>query len=73
MGALVIFTAWPLCPWGNSPLYPLSRKLGGSHKRSGHFGEKNISCFYRESNNDFSVIQTIAGSDLLQFDRHGRR
>jgi len=40
MGAVVIFTVWPLCPWGNSPLYPLSRRLGGSRRRSRQFGEK---------------------------------
>jgi hypothetical protein len=30
MGSVVIFIAWPLYPWGNSPFYLLSRRLGES-------------------------------------------
>jgi hypothetical protein len=30
---------WPLYPQGNSPWYPLDRRLGGSQSLSGHGGE----------------------------------
>jgi hypothetical protein len=29
-------------PRGKSPLYPLDRRLGGPHSRSGRFGEEKI-------------------------------
>jgi hypothetical protein len=32
---VVSFTPVPLYPWGNGPRYPLNRRLGGPHSRSG--------------------------------------
>jgi hypothetical protein len=41
---VVSFTALKLYPRGTSPRYPLDRKLGGPHSRSGRSGEiKNLS------------------------------
>jgi hypothetical protein len=40
---LVSFTSRPLYPWGKSPCYPMSRRLGGPQNRCGHGGEENNS------------------------------
>jgi len=40
---VVIFTPRPLYSQGKSPLYPLDRRLGGPHHRSGHGGEEKNS------------------------------
>jgi hypothetical protein len=47
---VVSFTPRPLNPQGKSPSYPLDRKLGGPHSRSGNGGEKKIPSPYRDSN-----------------------
>jgi hypothetical protein len=39
---VVSFTVLPLYPGGKSPRYPLDRRLGGPHSRSGRFGEEKI-------------------------------
>jgi hypothetical protein len=36
------FTPQPLYPRGRSPHYPLDRRLGGPHSRSGRFGEVTL-------------------------------
>jgi len=38
---VVNFTPRPLYPRGESPLYPLDRRLVGPQNRSGHGGEKS--------------------------------
>ena len=38
----------------------LNRRLGGTQRWSGRFAEEKLSCSWRESNNDFSVIQSVA-------------
>jgi hypothetical protein len=39
---VINFTPRPLYPRGKSPRYPLNRRLGGPHSRSGRFGEERI-------------------------------
>jgi hypothetical protein len=39
---VVSFASLPLYPRGKSPRYPLDRRLGGPHSRSGRFGEEKI-------------------------------
>jgi hypothetical protein len=50
---VVNFTPQPLYPRGDSPRYPLDRRLGGHQSRSGQSGEEN-------SNSNPSVVQPVA-------------
>jgi len=45
---------------GKSPWYPLDRRLGGSHSRSGHGGEEKNSSPCRESNPRTPIVQPVA-------------
>jgi hypothetical protein len=45
---VVRFTLFPLYPQGNSPRYPVYRRLGGSQNRSGRHGEVKINIIYFE-------------------------
>jgi hypothetical protein len=42
-GGAFSFTPWSLYSKGESPWYPLDRRLGGPRNRSGHGGEENNS------------------------------
>jgi hypothetical protein len=44
--------------WGNSPWYPLDRRLGRPQSRSGRRGENSWP--YLDSNSDPSVVQPVA-------------
>jgi hypothetical protein len=44
-------------PRGESPRYPLDRRLGGPQSRSGRHGENYWP--YRDSNSDSSVVQPV--------------
>jgi hypothetical protein len=61
-----VVTPWPFYasppPRRDMPVYTLNRRMGGPHSPSGRFGEEKISCRYRESNHDPSVIQSTAYS-----------
>jgi hypothetical protein len=46
-----------LQPQGETPQYPLNRRLGGPQSWSEHFGEENP-CW--ELNHDASIIQPVA-------------
>jgi hypothetical protein len=47
---VVSFMPWPLYPLGNSPWYPLDRRLGWLHKHSGHCRGEKTSHPCQESN-----------------------
>jgi hypothetical protein len=55
---VVSFTPLPLYQRGQSPPYPLNRRLGGPQSGSGRCGEN--SCPHRDSNSDPSVVQSVA-------------
>jgi hypothetical protein len=44
---VVSFIPRQIYPWRNSPRYPLDRRQGGPHKRSGRRGEQKISSLSR--------------------------
>jgi hypothetical protein len=41
------------------PWYPLDRRLGETQCQSGSCGDETISCFFPESNPNFSVVQPV--------------
>jgi hypothetical protein len=56
--SVVSFTPRLLYPRGNSPRYPLDRKLDGPQSRSGRRGENSWPNW--DSNSDSSVVQPVA-------------
>jgi len=43
--SMVSFTPLPLYPLGTGPRYPLIRKVGGPHERSGHSRVQSVNLF----------------------------
>jgi hypothetical protein len=56
-GELHAPAAWPQ---GNSPWYPLDRRLGGPQSRSGRRAEEEDSQPHRESNPRTPIVQPVA-------------
>jgi hypothetical protein len=46
-------------PPGNSPRYPLDRRLGGPQNRYGRRGEEKTPLLHRDSNSDPSIVQPV--------------
>jgi hypothetical protein len=58
---VVSFTRLPFYPRGKSPQCLLDRRLGGSYKQSRRREEEKNLTPNRNSNSDFSTVQSVAG------------
>lgn len=58
---IVSFTKLPISLLGdNPPLYPVYRRPNRPQNRPVHMKKRNISCSFKETNPDFSKVESVA-------------